>query len=61
MLQSDGRIHDPAALRAEDTLLLANLTQEGELPLFVPDAIVEHSIPLSLIGCLRKDIRTVYV
>jgi len=54
-------VFDPVALRAEDTLLLANLMQEGELPLFVPDAIVEHSIPLSLIGCLRKDIRTVYL
>lgn len=35
--------------------------QGGELPLFVPDAIVEHVIPLSLMGCLRKDIRSVYL
>ncbi|MGC1962793.1 MAG: hypothetical protein WA676_08665, partial [Candidatus Sulfotelmatobacter sp.] len=49
------------ALRAEDTLLLANLMQAGKLPLFVPEAIVEHEIPLSLIGCLRKDIRSVYL
>jgi glycosyltransferase involved in cell wall biosynthesis len=54
-------VFDPVALRAEDTLLLANMMQQGELPLFVPDAIVEHSIPLSLVGCLRKDIRTVYL
>jgi glycosyltransferase involved in cell wall biosynthesis len=54
-------VFDPVALRAEDTLLLANLMQEGELPLFVPDAIVEHSIPLSFVGCLRKDMRTVYL
>lgn len=54
-------VFDPVALRAEDTLLLANLMQGGELPLFVPDAIVEHSIPLSLMGCLRKDIRSVYL
>jgi len=54
-------VFDPAALRAEDTLLLANLMQAGELPLFVPDAIVEHSIPLSLMACLRKDIRSVYL
>lgn len=54
-------VFDPAALRAEDTLLLANLMQVGELPLFVPDAIVEHAIPLSLMGCLRKDIRSVYL
>ena len=35
--------------------------QGGELPLFVPDAIVEHVIPLALMGCLRKDIRSVYL
>jgi glycosyltransferase involved in cell wall biosynthesis len=54
-------VFDPAALRAEDTLLLANLMQVGELPLFVPNAIVEHAIPLSLMACLRKDIRSVYL
>jgi glycosyltransferase involved in cell wall biosynthesis len=54
-------IFDPTALRAEDTLLLADLMQAGELPLFVPDAIVEHYIPLSLVGCLRKDIRSAYL
>ncbi|MGO9434929.1 MAG: hypothetical protein ACLP00_11665, partial [Terracidiphilus sp.] len=31
-------VFDPVALRAEDTLLLANLMQVGELPLFVPEA-----------------------
>ena len=51
-------VFDPNALRGEDTLLLANLMQNGELPLFVPDAVVEHCIPLSLIGSLRKDIRS---
>jgi glycosyltransferase involved in cell wall biosynthesis len=54
-------VFDPDALRGEDTLLLANLMQTGELPLFVPDAIVEHAIPLSLLDCLRKDIRSVYL
>ena len=54
-------VFDPDALRGEDTLLLANLMQTGELPLFVPDAVVEHAIPLSLLDCLRKDIRSVYL
>jgi glycosyltransferase involved in cell wall biosynthesis len=54
-------VFDPAALRAEDTLLLANLMQAGELPLFVPDAVVEHAIPLSLMACFRKDVRSVYL
>ena len=54
-------VFDPVALRAEDTLLLADLMQGGELPLFVPDAIVEHAIPLSLIECFWKDIRSVHL
>jgi glycosyltransferase involved in cell wall biosynthesis len=54
-------VFDPVALRAEDTLLLANLMQGGKLPLFVPDAIVKHVIPLSLMACLRKDIRSAYL
>src|SRR5208282_1440743 len=54
-------IFDPLALRAEDTLLLANLMQAGDLPLFVPQAVVEHVILLSLPACLRKDIQSVYL
>jgi len=52
-------VFDPAAFRAEDTLLLAKLMQEGKLPLFVPSATVEHAIPLSLMQCVRKDIQSV--
>ena len=52
-------VFNPVALRAEDTLLLANLMQVGKLPIFVPDAIVEHAIPLSLMQCVRKDIQSV--
>ncbi len=54
-------IFDPVALRGEDTLLLANMMRRGDLPLFAPDAIVEHAIPLSLMGCLLKDIRSAYL
>ncbi len=54
-------VFDPVALRAEDTLLLANLMQNGRLPLFVPEAIVEHDIPLSLVACFWKDVRSVYL
>ena len=56
-----GEIFHPGALRGEDTLLLAELMQAGELPLFVGDAVVQHSIPLSLMKCLRKDVRSVYL
>jgi hypothetical protein len=61
-LGSDAGLFDPAALRGEDTLLLANLIiQRGELPLFVEQATVQHSIPLSFIECLRKDVRSAYL
>lgn len=51
----------PAALRAEDTLLLVRLMQAGELPLFVSGAIVQHTIALTLMECFRKDIRSAYL
>jgi glycosyltransferase involved in cell wall biosynthesis len=60
-VDSDKGVFDPAALRAEDTLLLAMLIQSGELPFFVPNAIVQHAIPLSLMECLRKDFRSTYL
>ena len=52
-------VFDPNALRGEDTLLLANLMQMGELPLFVRDAVVEHCVLLSLMESIRKDVRLV--
>ena len=54
-------VFDPTAVRAEDTLLLANLMKAGELPLFVPDATVQHAIPLSLMACFRKDMRSAHL
>ena len=54
-------LFDPAALRAEDTLLLVNLMQAGELPFFAKGAIVSHSISLSFLGCLCKDIRSAWL
>jgi len=59
--QNRDGLFDPVAQRGEDTLLLANLMKRDELPLFVADAVVEHSISLSLIGCLGKDIRSAYL
>jgi glycosyltransferase involved in cell wall biosynthesis len=53
-------IFEPAALRAEDTLLLSELMQAGELPLFVHDAIVQHATRLSLIASLLKSMRSAY-
>ncbi|MGH9342251.1 MAG: glycosyltransferase family A protein, partial [Terriglobia bacterium] len=55
---AEGEIFDPSVRRGEDTLLLAKLLKRGELPRFVPSSVVQHSIQLSLMGCLLKDIRS---
>jgi glycosyltransferase involved in cell wall biosynthesis len=60
-VSEDGNLFDPTAIRAEDTLLLATLMSRGELPVYLPNATVEHAIPLPLMTCLRKDIRSAYV
>jgi GT2 family glycosyltransferase len=54
-------LFDELAIRAEDTLLLANLIERSELPFFVPDGIVQHEVSLSLTKCLSKDIRSAYL
>jgi glycosyltransferase involved in cell wall biosynthesis len=51
-------LFDERALRAEDTLLLANLKRSNQLPLFVPSAVVRHATDLSVPECLRKAVRS---
>jgi glycosyltransferase involved in cell wall biosynthesis len=60
-VSEDGNLFNPIAIRAEDTLLLASLLRLGELPVYVQHATVQHAIPLSLLGCFRKDVRSAYV
>jgi glycosyltransferase involved in cell wall biosynthesis len=60
-LDTDKGLFDPAVFRGEDTLLLADLIQRGDLPWFVRHATVQHTVPLSFIECLRKDIRSAYL
>jgi glycosyltransferase involved in cell wall biosynthesis len=60
-VETERGLFDPFALRAEDTLLLANLMERGILPFFVADAVIQHDIPLSLLECFRKDIRSAYL
>ncbi len=57
----EGNLFHPLVHRAEDTLLLTELMRDGELPLFIPDATVQHAIPLSLIKWLRKTVRSAYL
>jgi glycosyltransferase involved in cell wall biosynthesis len=60
-VNSKTNLFDPSALRAEDTLLLVELMQAGKPPLFVPEAVVEHAVPLSVTECLRKAVRSAIV
>lgn len=60
-LDAEAGLFNPLAIRGEDTLLLVNLIQRLELPLFVPQAVVLHSVPSSFLVCLRKDIRSAYL
>jgi glycosyltransferase involved in cell wall biosynthesis len=60
-LDPDAGLFNPEAERGEDTLLLAELVKRGELPLFVPNASVQHMVALSFMECLRKDLRSAYL
>jgi glycosyltransferase involved in cell wall biosynthesis len=51
-------LFDESALRSEDTLLLSNLMQSGDLPFYVADSVIKHEVALSLLQCFRKDVRT---
>jgi glycosyltransferase involved in cell wall biosynthesis len=53
-VEIDGFVFDPGAVRAEDTLMLANLIQYRELPRFVEDAVVQHAVSISLAEFFRK-------
>jgi glycosyltransferase involved in cell wall biosynthesis len=54
-------LFDPRLPRGEDTLLLARLIQQGELPFFVANAKVQHVVPFSIWRSIRKDFRSAYL
>jgi glycosyltransferase involved in cell wall biosynthesis len=54
-------LFNPRALRSEDTLLLVDLIRREELPLFVAGAVVQHVIAMSVVDCLKKDIRSAWL
>lgn len=60
-INPNANLFDPTALRSEDTLLLTNLIENDEFPLFVGDAVVRHTLQMSLMQCIRKDIRVAWV
>lgn len=57
----DGAVFDRRALRAQDTLLLADLILNGECPRFVPEAIVQHAVRLRAGQYVWKALRVGYV
>src|ERR1035438_2531689 len=55
------QVFDPCALRAQDTLLLADLIRAGELPRLVTRASVVHDVRLSIPRYIWKGFWTGYV
>jgi glycosyltransferase involved in cell wall biosynthesis len=53
-------LFDERVLRAEDTLLLADLARQLQLPLFVPSATVRHVVNLSAGQMLLKTARSAF-
>jgi glycosyltransferase involved in cell wall biosynthesis len=60
-VDAQGQTFEPSALRYEDTLFLANMIEAGKLPVYVPGAVVQHAIPLSLATFFLKEIRSAYL
>lgn len=60
-IDTESFLFDPAAQRSEDTLLLTNLIQNGELPFFVTDALVRHVVRMSFMKCISRDVRVAWL
>ena len=60
-LEVGSRLFNPVARRGEDTLLLADLILRNELPFLATDAAVLHIVPLTVLQCLRKDLRSAFL
>ena len=59
-VNTEGFAFEPAAIRAEDTLVLANLMQCGELPFFATASVIQHATSLSLKDYFLKAIWSAY-
>ena len=58
---SEEGLFNTAAQRGEDTLLLVNLMQRGELPFLAAGALVRHVVPRTFRQSLRKCMRAAYL
>ncbi len=47
-VQRLGQLFDPLARRGEDTLLLSQLMERGQMPHYLPDAAIQHAVRLPL-------------
>ena len=54
-------LFDPSARRGEDTLLLSKLIANGQLPRYVPEAIIQHAVRLSLPRYILKGFPSGYL
>ena len=59
-VNTEGFAFEAAAIRAEDTLVLANLMQGGELPFFAANSVIQHATSLSLKDYFLKAIWSAY-
>ena len=59
-VNAEGFAFEPSAIRAEDTLVLANLMEGRELPFFAANAVIQHATPLSLMDYFLKAIWSAY-
>jgi glycosyltransferase involved in cell wall biosynthesis len=59
-VNAEGFAFEPAAIRAEDTLVLANLIQGGELPYFAENAVIQHATSLPGMDYFLKAIWSAY-
>lgn len=54
-------LFDPNARRGEDTLLLSRLMRDGHLPRYLPDAIIQHAVQLTLPEYILKGLPSGYL
>lgn len=54
-------LFDPKARRGEDTLLLSRLMRDGHLPRYLPDAIIQHAVQLTLPRYVLKGLPSGYL
>ena len=55
------QLFDSSARRGEDTLLLSRLMRDGHLPRYVPDAVIQHAVQLTVLQYVLKGLPSGYL